>query len=153
MGNGFHPKLGDSQMAKTVNYTPEQTELMVGMYVGVRDESEARRAEVVAEIAEMLGKNERSVRAKLSREGVYVAKAVVSKVTKGEPAKKLELAEQIATFVAKVNPETLAKAGKTDLVAILAAVRPVDAEAEAEAEAEVARVEAEAEAAIELVEA
>ena len=28
-------------MAKTPNYTPEQTELMVGMYTGVADESEA----------------------------------------------------------------------------------------------------------------
>jgi len=119
-------------MAKTANYTPEQVEIAVGMYRGVRDESEARRSEVVDEIAGILGKARRSVIAKLSREtmedgsSVYVAKQVVSKVTKGDPAKKIELATQIAKLVAKVNPETLANAGKTDLVAILAALTPAE---------------------------
>jgi len=117
-------------MAKTVNYTPEQTELMVGMYMGVRDESEDRRAEVVNEIAAILDKNPRSVRAKLAREmvdgvPVYVAKVAKSKVTGEEPAKKVELAERLIAAAgvdpAKVDAERVAKMNKTDIAAFIAA--------------------------------
>ena len=106
-------------MAKTPNYTPEQTEIMVGMYTGVANESEARRAEVVDEIAALFSKSPRSVRAKLSREGVYVAKAVASKVTGEAPAKKDELAARLAevTGLSLVSAEKL---NKTDLVALIA---------------------------------
>lgn len=119
-------------MAKTVNYTPEQTELMVGMYLGVRDESEARRDEVVNEICDILGKQPRSVRAKLAREtvngeAVYIAKQVVSKVTGDSPAKKLELAETLRKVSgANINPETVAKANKTDIVRLIEAFNSRD---------------------------
>lgn len=119
-------------MAKAVNYTPEMTALAVTMYNSVREESESCRKDMVEFIAEELQKQTRSVVAKLSREvmpdgsAVYIAKQVVSKVTRGDPAKKIELATKIASLVAKVNPETLANAGKTDLVAILEAVTPKD---------------------------
>ena len=53
---------------KTVNYTPEQTAQMVADY---------QAGTSVEMIAETFGKTVRSVVAKLSREKVYVAKAVV----------------------------------------------------------------------------
>lgn len=52
-------------MEKAVNYTPEQTAEMVEMY---------QNGAFPAELAEKFGKTVRSVVAKLSREGVYVAK-------------------------------------------------------------------------------
>jgi hypothetical protein len=107
-------------MAKTVNYTEEQTNLMVTMYNSVRDESEECRAEMVKLIASELEKNERSIRAKLSREGVYIAKQAVSKVTGDTPAKKLELATQlIAVSGVDANPENVAKMNKLEIQAFL----------------------------------
>ena len=76
-------------MAKTVNYTAEMTATAVEMYTGVIDKSEDVRAAMVKEIALTLGKNERSVRSKLSREKVYVPKKVISKVTGETPSKKI----------------------------------------------------------------
>ncbi|NIP32390.1 hypothetical protein GWN26_01130, partial [Candidatus Saccharibacteria bacterium] len=58
---------------------------------------------------------------------VYIAKKPASKVTGGEPAKKLELAEKLTQF-ARVNPETMAKANKTDLVNLIAAFEALTAE-------------------------
>lgn len=118
-------------MSKTPNYTEQNEQMMKGMYLGVRDESEERRDEVVAEIAQILGKNDRSVRAKLSRMDVYVAKTPKSKVTGDLPAKKLELAEKLAEVSgANINPETVAKANKTDLVRLIEAFQALQPEAE-----------------------
>ena len=65
-------------MEKVTNYTPEQTAQAVSSYqAGV----------AVEQIALTLGKSVRSVVAKLSREGVYVAKtkaAGASRVTKAD---------------------------------------------------------------------
>ena len=71
---------------KAQNYTPEQTKLIVEEY---------QSGTPVEQIAEMLGKSTRSIVAKLSREGVYVAKAkqAVPRV------KKSELVERIAASV------------------------------------------------------
>ena len=56
--------------AKTVNYTPEQTQKMINDYQsGVSVET----------IADNLGKTVRSIVAKLSREKVYIAKEYKSK--------------------------------------------------------------------------
>lgn len=66
-------------MTKAPNYTPEQTDVMRRMYIEVASESEARRAEVVKEIARMFNKSPRSIVAKLSRENVYIAKKPVAK--------------------------------------------------------------------------
>ena len=52
-------------MAQKVNYTPEMTAGIVSAYQAGTD---------VAEIADTVGKSVRSVRSKLVREGVYVAK-------------------------------------------------------------------------------
>jgi len=63
---------------KTVNYTPEQTQQIVGLYMtGTSTE----------QIAEQFGKSVRSIVAKLSREGVYVPKTAAkgqARVTKAD---------------------------------------------------------------------
>jgi hypothetical protein len=100
--------------AKTVNYTPAQTEQMKAQYLsGITAE----------EIAQMLGKTVRSVVAKLSREGVYVAKTYVSK--SGEAiVKKDMVADSIGLILRLTEAETesLTKANKTALAKIFAAL-------------------------------
>jgi hypothetical protein len=105
-------------MAKAPNYTDEQTAIMADMYTAVRGDSEARRDEVVEEIATMFNKSPRSVRAKLSRMQIYIAKKPVSKVTDGEPAKKEELAARLVE-VSGLNLVSAEKLNKTDLVALI----------------------------------
>lgn len=123
-------------MAKAPNYTEEQTQLMVGMYVGVRDESQERRDEVVEELAAMFNKSPRSIRAKLSREDVYVAKAVVSKVTGEAPAKKIELAARLREVSgANINVDNVAKMNKVDISRLIEAFEARDADALEAAEA------------------
>lgn len=109
-------------MAKTVNYTPEMTARAVEMYEEVINESEDVRAEMVKTIAAELGKTERSVRSKLSREKVYVPKKVVSKVTGETPAKKVELAATLRTVSgANINVENVAKMNKVDITRLIKA--------------------------------
>lgn len=84
-------------MAKTVNYTPEQVNVLVSAYeVAGSDEA---RAEVVETFANDLGKSVASIRAKLSREGVYVKKAVAS--TNKPKVKKDAKVAQLATLLGK----------------------------------------------------
>ena len=100
--------------AKNVNYTPEQVTKMVTEY---------QSGTTVESIAEALGKSVRSVVAKLSREGVYVAKTYVSK--SGEPvAKKDMVADSIGLILRLTEAETesLTKANKTALSKIFAAL-------------------------------
>ena len=100
--------------AKAVNYTPEQVTKMVTEY---------QSGTTVESIAETLGKSVRSVVAKLSREGVYVAKTYVSK--SGEPvAKKDMVADAIGNVLGLTEAETesLTKANKTALSKIFAAL-------------------------------
>lgn len=109
-------------MAKPENYTPEMVEVMKGMYLGVLDEPQERRDEVVAEIAVIFGKKERSVRAKLSREGIYIAKVPVGK--DGKPAvKKDALAVDLARAAGVVltSAESLTKPDLEKLIAAFAA--------------------------------
>ena len=94
---------------KTVNYSPEQTALLVAKY---------KDGTSVESLAEMFGKTTRSVVAKLSREGVYTAK---SKSTGVARVKKAELVDRIATLCG-ANPEafdSLEKANHEVLEAIL----------------------------------
>ena len=98
---------------KTVNYTPEQTALLVAKY---------KDGTTVEVLAEMFGKTTRSVVAKLSREGVYTAK---SKATGVARVKKAELVDRIASLCG-ANPEafdSLEKANHEVLEAILANLR------------------------------
>jgi len=99
---------------KAVNYTPEQTALMVADY---------KAGIAVETIAESLGKSVRSVVAKLSREKVYIPKTYISK-TGEKPVKKDVHADAIGAVLMLTESETesLTKANKTALVKIFAAL-------------------------------
>jgi len=96
----------DKTMA-TANYTEQQTKDMVAQYEA------APTKETVVAIAEKLGKNTRSVIAKLSREGVYKAQPRTTK--RGEPVVlKQELVNVIQEHFGDEFP-SLVKASKVDL--------------------------------------
>ena len=100
----------EKNMATAKNYTDEQVSYMVKEY-----QANPSR-ETVDTIAEELGKNARSVIAKLSREGVYVTQPKVTK--RGEPViKKAELVSELCTMLGIDQSEiaTLEKATKADL--------------------------------------
>ena len=91
----------------TANYTEQQTKEMVAQYEA------APTKETVVAIAEKLGKNTRSVIAKLSREGVYKAQPRTTK--RGEPVVlKQELVNTIQEHFGDEFP-SLVKASKVDL--------------------------------------
>lgn len=98
---------------KIVNYTPEQTEKVKADYLaGVTVEA----------IAEAVGKTVRSVRAKLSKEGVYVSKA------KEAGKREMLKAEMVAEIAAEIGVseevlESLEKATGPALMAVLKALR------------------------------
>ena len=71
---------------KAQNYTPEQVQMIVEQY---------KSGTPVEQIATMIGKSTRSIVAKLSREGVYVAKTKVAQPR----VKKADLVERIAAVV------------------------------------------------------
>lgn len=99
---------------KTVNYTAEQTAMLRAEYLaGVSVET----------LAAAVGKTVRSVVAKLSREGVYVAKTYTTKT--GEAvAKKDAVADAIGAvlMLTEAETESLTKANKTALAKIFAAL-------------------------------
>jgi len=96
-----------SEKMATANYTEQQTKEMVAQY-----EANPTKDTVVA-IAEKLGKNTRSVIAKLSREGVYKAQPRTTK--RGEPVVlKQELVNVIQEHFGDEFP-SLVKASKVDL--------------------------------------
>ena len=99
---------------KKVNYTPEQTAMLVDAYESV--ETQEQREAVVARYAEEFGKAPQSIRAKLVSEGVYVAKTYKTK--KGEkPESKAAIVAGIAHLlgVDSERVESLEKANKTAL--------------------------------------
>tara|TARA_Y100000992_G_C21168393_1_gene444609 strand:+ start:52 stop:459 length:408 start_codon:yes stop_codon:yes gene_type:complete len=99
-------KRSEKQMA-TANYTEQQTKEMVAQYEA------APTKDTVVAIAEKLGKNTRSVIAKLSREGVYKAQPRTTK--RGEPVVlKQELVNVIQEHFGDEFP-SLVKASKVDL--------------------------------------
>ena len=92
------------------NYTPEQTTQLVAGY---------QAGETVEQLAEQLGKTVRSVVAKLSREGVYVAKTRAQGQAR---VKKADLVDQLASKcgVAPEVFESLEKANHDVLEALVA---------------------------------
>lgn len=94
---------------KVVNYTPEQTAKVVADY---------QAGMTVEAIAEAVGKTARSVIAKLSKEGVYVAKG---KTAGKRDMLKSEMVAEIAKFVGKTEEqvESLEKATGPALMAVL----------------------------------
>ena len=101
--------------AKTLNYTPEQTAVLVSRYVDEKI--------TVEKIAEEFGKSVRSVVAKLSREGVYQKKEYKTKT--GEAVtKKDATADAIGAILglAENDVESLTKANKSALKKIFEAL-------------------------------
>ena len=100
--------------AKTVNYTPEQTQRMINDY---------QNGVSVETIADNLGKTVRSIVAKLSREKVYIKKEYKSK-TGETPVKKDIHADAIGAILRlpENDIESLTKANKNALKAIFEAL-------------------------------
>lgn len=108
---------------KTVNYTEAQTAELVEGYKASPTEA------TVKAFAEAFGKTTRSVVAKLSREGVYVAKdkaktegaAKATTTTKADLVKRVEAALDLEAGVL----ESLEKGSKNALEVLVAAVTDV----------------------------
>ena len=99
--------MADTATIRPKNYTDEMVASMTAQY-----EANPTRDTVDALAAEM-GKSVRSIIAKLSREGVYVAQPKVTK--SGEPVvRKQELVSEVAQHFGIELP-TLVKASKADL--------------------------------------
>jgi hypothetical protein len=92
---------------KEVNYTEEQTAEMKELYVG------EPTAETVAALAVKYTKSARSVIAKLSREGIYVAKPRTTK--SGDPIIRKDELVQLIEDCFEIEVPSLVKAGKADL--------------------------------------
>lgn len=99
---------------KTVNYTPEMTKAIVEAYLAGTS---------VEAIAEAQSKSVRSIVAKLSREGVYVAKTKAK--AEGQTIRKADLITEIAFAIGTSEEllESLEKATKEALELIAQAVR------------------------------
>ena len=112
-----------STKTAVVNYTPEQTAVLVSRYVDEKI--------TVENLAVEFGKSVRSIVAKLSREGVYQKKAYVTKT--GEAVqKKNDLADAIGAVLKMTEPEidSMTKVNKTALQKIFTALAnsvPVEA--------------------------
>lgn len=108
---------GDKTMAeatRTPNYTDEMVNAMVSDYV------DSPSTDTVAKLAQEFNKSTRSIVAKLVREGVYVAKARVTKT--GAPVvRKVELVTQIQGYLG-IEVPTLEKASKADLELVLSGI-------------------------------
>jgi hypothetical protein len=98
---------GRNTMANAKNYTEEMVSEMTTAY------TENPTRDTVDALAHQFGKTTRSIIAKLSREGVYIAQPRTTK--SGEPVvAKAELVAQIQEHFGIELP-TLVKAGKADL--------------------------------------
>jgi len=95
--------------AKKVNYTPELTAQIVSDY---------QAGTPVDEIADTIGKSVRSVRSKLVREGVYVAKEKVATRTIVGPTKK-ELLRSLEGHLDTRGFEGATKEALTRLIGIV----------------------------------
>jgi len=107
--------LGEKRKWQTQkNYTDEMVAQMTAAY------TENPTRETVDELASTLGKTTRSIIAKLSREGVYIAQPRTTK--SGEPVvAKAELVSTIQEHFGIELP-TLVKAGKQDLQRLVDAI-------------------------------
>lgn len=110
----------------TVNYTAEQTAELKAAYVA------APNTDTVASFAVKYGKGIRSIVAKLSREGVYVAKEYKSK-TGETPVRKDAHADAIGKILnlSENDTSSLSKANKVALTKVFCALAnsvPMEAE-------------------------
>tara|TARA_B100001778_G_scaffold288755_1_gene257280 strand:+ start:37 stop:393 length:357 start_codon:yes stop_codon:yes gene_type:complete len=85
--------MAETEKVGKANYTTEMVEQAVTMYQDLGNDG-------LAQIAEAIGKNVRSVRSKLVREGVYVASPKTSAAKREGPTKKelLHQLEAVAPF-------------------------------------------------------
>ena len=97
--------------ATKVNYTPELTGQIMSAY---------QAGTAVEEIAETIGKSVRSVRSKLVREGVYVAKEKVATRKVEGPTKKEILRDLDATGFDTKGFEGATKEALTRLLGVVA---------------------------------
>ena len=100
-------------MAKAPNYTDAQRDELVQGYIEVSSDSEAVRNAYVDQMAAKFGKSARSIRAKLSRENVYIAKTPVAK--DGQPAIRKDVLAGILSISAGVPLVSAEKLNKDDL--------------------------------------
>jgi len=102
--------------AQVKNYTDEMVSTMVDQY------SASPTKATVEALAETFGKSTRSIIAKLSREGVYVAQPKVTKA--GAPiVRKADIVADIASVLGvELEAPTLVKASKVDLLMLKEAV-------------------------------
>jgi len=112
----------------TVNYTKDQVSTMREQYEGAKDEQ--GRSAVVDKIAAKFQKSRRSIVAKMSREGFYIAKKVISKVTGEKPQKKEALAVTLreVSGLAMVSAEKMNKTDLQDLIRHFNSVNEAEAE-------------------------
>lgn len=104
-----------------VNYSDEAVARLAEVYDGEADE--AQRDAQVAQLAEELGKSAASIRAKLTREGLYVPKA---KAPKGKnTVRKAELVAAIAKLLGEDEDVvgSLEKATKLTLAKVYRALK------------------------------
>ena len=99
--------MADTNAVRPKNYTDDMVASMTEQYVA------NPTRETVEALAQEFGKSVRSIIAKLSREGVFVAQPKVTKT--GEPVvRKAELVAQLEAHFEVAIP-TLVKASKADL--------------------------------------
>ena len=97
------------------NYTDAMVNQMVGEYTA------APTMDTVVALATTMGKNKRSIIAKLVREGVYKAQPRVTKA--GAPVvRKADLVAQIETYFVGASLPSLVKASKADLQKMVDAI-------------------------------
>ena len=114
IGYNINTYFGRNTMANAKNYTEEMVSEMTTAY------TDNPTRETVDELARHFGKTTRSIIAKLSREGVYVAQPRTTK--SGEPVvSKTELVDTIANHF-DIELPTLVKAGKADLQRLVDAI-------------------------------
>jgi hypothetical protein len=106
---------------KTVNYTDEMVARLHDVYDGSADED--TRDKQVSQLSEELDRSPASIRAKLTREGIYVpkAKAPAGKNTVRKADLVGFIAKQLNVHVEAV--ESLEKANKSALARVAAALK------------------------------
>lgn len=113
-------------MAAKVNYTPEMVQQAIDMYQELGNEG-------LEQIAETLGRNVRSVRSKLVREGVYVADEKPAAAKRDEGPTKKELLLELESLV-DFKVDGLAGATKDAISDVIATIRSLQPQEESEEE-------------------
>jgi len=112
-----------AKMAKTPNYTEDQTKEIIAAYQEAAQHGYDAAAAAIDRLAEKLGRSTASIRQKLVREGVYKRK--VYKTKQGvAPEKKEAIVDEIAAQLNLTDGEavSLTKANKSALVKIKEAI-------------------------------